>query len=402
MRKKKDTWVKKRHTFLFALLRVIVAPILAMLYGYKTKKYKLEKNQGYFIISNHQSLLDPAFVAMSFRRPVYFVATDNLFTHKTITKILKYVLAPIPKRKGTMDSGCIKTCLKVAKENGTIGLFVEGNRAYADFQFYIDPSISKLVKKMNLPVILYNLNGGYGVDPRWGNKKRKGKFNGSVKRVISKEEIQQLSNEELYQIIKDGIRVMDSESNELYKSKQKAEYLEREFFVCPKCKKMQSIYSKGNKVYCSHCDFEAEYLEDLHLKTNDSKHKFTKLVEWYQFQLDFIKEYKVKEGIIFEDEDVEIYFSRTNQPRELISKGKLTFTNEYLKVGEYTISIKDIISTSPVGGTKLVVTTMDDSYFIKGHERFNPIKFTLFLNILEGPVKENKGDKYYDLDIYNL
>ena len=402
MSKNKNTWVKKRHSVIFAILRAIVAPIIRLMYGYKMKKYKLEKNQGYFIISNHQGLLDPAFVAMTFKRPVYFVATDNLFSHKTITKILKYAVAPIPKRKGTMDAGCIKTCLRVAKENGTVGLFVEGNRAYADFQFYIDPSISKLIKKMNLPVILFNLNGGYGVDPRWGNKKRKGKFTGSVKRVISLEELESLSNEELHEIIVKEIRVMDSESGELYKSEQRAEYLEREFFVCPKCKRMQTIYSKGNKAYCSHCDFEVEYLENLHIKTNDINHNFEKLVDWYKFQLDFIKEYKIKEGPIFEDEDIEIYYSRTNQPRELISKGKLTFTSEYLQVGDYSINIKDIISTSPVGGVKLIITTTDDSYLIKGHERFNPIKFTLFMNILEGPIKESKGDKYYGLDIYNL
>lgn len=402
MSKKKNTWVKKRHGVIFAVLRCLVAPILRIMYGYKIKKYKLEKNQGYFIISNHQSLLDPAFVAMSFKRPVYFVSTDNLFTHKTVTKVLKYAVAPIPKRKGTMDSGCIKNCLKIAKENGTIGLFVEGNRAYADFQFYIDPSISKLIKKMNLPVVLFNLKGGYGVDPRWGKKKRKGPFTGEIKRILSIEEINTLSNDELHQVIKDEIRVMDSESNQLYKSNEKAEYLEREFFVCPKCKRMQTIYSKGNKAYCSHCDFEVEYFEDLHIKTNDSKHDFKKLVEWYQFQLDFIKEYKVKEGTIFEDEDIEIYYSRTYQPRELISKGKLIFTPEYLQVGEYTINIKDIISASPVGGVKLVITTNDDSYFIKGHEKFNPLKFVLFLNILEGPIKESQGDKYYDLSIYNL
>ena len=101
-------------------------------------------------------------------------------------------------------------------------------------------------------------------------------------------------------------------------------------------------------------------------------------------------------------EDIEIYYSRTNQPRKLISKGKLTFTSEYLQVGDYSINIKDIISTSPVGGVKLIITTTDDSYLIKGHERFNPIKFTIFMNILEGPIKESKGDNYYGLDIYNL
>ena len=44
----------------------------------------------------------------------------------------------------------ILECLKVAKEGGSVGLFVEGNRAYNDFQFYIDPSITKMIRKMGL------------------------------------------------------------------------------------------------------------------------------------------------------------------------------------------------------------------------------------------------------------
>ena len=52
MSKNKNTWVKKRHSVIFAILRAIVAPIIRLIYGYKMKKYKLEKNQGYFIISN--------------------------------------------------------------------------------------------------------------------------------------------------------------------------------------------------------------------------------------------------------------------------------------------------------------------------------------------------------------
>ena len=73
MSKNKNTWVKKRHNIIFAVLRVLATPVLKIMYGYKTKKYKLEKNQGYFIISNHQGLLDPAFVGITFNKPVYFV-----------------------------------------------------------------------------------------------------------------------------------------------------------------------------------------------------------------------------------------------------------------------------------------------------------------------------------------
>lgn len=399
MKKNNNKWCRKRHNVAYAILRPIIKPILRIMYGFKAKKFKLQKDQGYFILANHQALLDPLFLALSFNKPIYFVATDNLFTHKHISRILRFFLNPIAKRKAAIDATCLKTCLKVAKENGTIGLFVEGNRAYNDFQFFIDPSITKLIKKMGLPLILYNLKGGYGVDPRWGNKKRKGKFIGEVKRIIELEELEKLSNDELYNIVCSELRVIDSESNELYKSKRRAEYLERQLFVCPKCGKKQTLYSQGEKIYCHSCGFEAEYLENLHIKTNDETVNFDKLVDWYKYQLEYIKNYQITNENIFEDDDVEVYYSNYNKPRKLITKGKLILDKDGLKCNDLIISIKDITSSSSIGGFKFIATTNENNYLIKGNARFNPIKYVLMFNVLEGPIKENGGDKYYGLSV---
>lgn len=400
MKNKNKKWCKCRHRIAFGFLRIILYPVLRIFYHYKAKKFKLDKKQGYFILSNHQSLMDPFCLALSFNRPIYFVATDNLFTHKHLSKLIRFLVNPIPKRKAAIDATCLKTCLKVAKEGGTVGLFVEGNRCYNDFQFYIDPSISKLIKKMGLPVVFYNLKGGYGVDPRWGNKLRKGKFTGEVKRVLSVEEINDISNEELYDIVCSELKVIDSDLGLQFKSNKKAEYLERQLFVCPKCNNVQTIYSKGNKVYCSNCDLEAEYLENLHIKVIDNNIKFEKIVDWYKYQLEYIKNYNVSNNDIFIDEEVELYRSEYNKPRKLITKGTLVLNNEELRCGDYSIKMSEITSSSVIGGFKFIVSTEDSNYIVKGNERFNPIKYVLMFNVLDGPIKEKGGDKYYGLSIY--
>lgn len=399
MNKKNKKWCRFRHKFVFGFLRIILYPVLRIFYHYIPKKYKLEKKQGYFILSNHQSLMDPFCLSLSFKRSIYFVATDNLFTHKHLSKIIRFLVNPIPKRKAAIDATCLKTCLKVAKEGGTVGLFVEGNRCYNDFQFYIDPSISKLIKKMGLPLVLYNLKGGYGVDPRWGHKLRKGKFTGEVKRVLSIEEIEQLTNEELYELVCRELRVIDSELDRQFKSKLKAEYLERQLFLCPKCNKIQTLYSKGNKVYCLNCDLEAEYLENLHIKMNDETIKFEKIIDWYKYQLEFINNYNISNNDIFIDEEVEIYRSEYNRPRKLLSKGKLVLNSVELICGDFSIKVKEITSSSVIGGFKFIVSTGESNYIVKGTERFNPIKYVLMFNVLDGPIKEKGGDKYYGLSI---
>ena len=116
MKTKSNKWCKKRHKFVFALLRGLLGITFKIMYGYKAKKIKLDKDKGYFILSNHQALLDPFFLSLSFNKPIYFVATDNLFTHKFVSKLIIYLVNPIPKRKAAIDATCLKNCLKVAKE----------------------------------------------------------------------------------------------------------------------------------------------------------------------------------------------------------------------------------------------------------------------------------------------
>ena len=242
--------VRFRHRFYFALLRPVVR-LLARRYHFKTKKAKLDKKQNYLILSNHQSFLDPAFIALTIHRPIYFVASDALWAKKWYIHLLFYMFGPIKMRKGTADIACIRTLCAAAKEGGTVALFPEGNRQWNDSCFYIDNSAVKLVRLLKLPVILYNFRGGYGVQPRWGKGLRKGKYTGGIREILTAEQLAAMSDGELYEKIVAGLTVIDSESGERYRSKARAEYLERELFVCPKCGAQDSLVSRGSEISCT-------------------------------------------------------------------------------------------------------------------------------------------------------
>ena len=332
---------------------------------------------------------------MSFNRPLYIVTSDHIFNNTLGSRMMRHCFAPIKKRKATTDIPFMMNCMKVVKEGGNILLFAEGNRAWADFQFYIDPAICKMIRSFKIPVILYNLKGGYGVDPRWGGKKRKCKFYGTIKEILTPEQVATMSDDELYNTICDGIKVFDSENGEAYASKKKAEYLERELFVCPVCGSVSTLQSKGNFIKCNACNLSVEYTENLQLKAENKDFKFEKLVDWYKYQLDYIKGYQVKENAVnFSDDDVEIY-DKTAQRRKFICKGKMNLTDKALMVGEKKILLSDVTSATVVGGTKLIVNTKENSFFFNGHKRFNSLKYMLMFNKLIDDTQE----KYYSLEI---
>ena len=96
-------------------------------------------------------------------------------------------------------------------------------------------------------------------------------------------------SEELYQKIKDSLRSNDYESDQKFKSRKRAEYLERALYYCPNCNSFESLYSKGNYLYCKNCEMVAEYTLDLKIKAVDGVLPYSTVYEWYNAQKEKLK-----------------------------------------------------------------------------------------------------------------
>ena len=182
--------------------------------------------------------MDPFFVSKSFRFPVYFFASDDLFNLK-VSPLIRYLAAPIPKSKSVADPKSVIAALRILREGGAVGIAPEGNRTLSGRLWWkIPEAVAKLVKTAKCPLVLYNLCGGFGTDPRWGTKIRKGtRFDGFVKRILDPKDYADLSVDELFSIIKKELDVDDTASGEHYRSRKRAEHIERALYICPVCRK---------------------------------------------------------------------------------------------------------------------------------------------------------------------
>ena len=393
---KKD---KTMSQFTFVLVKQLLRFLAFFFVGYRHKdKYKIKKNEPVLVLSNHQTDIDSLLVNLSFNRLLCAVATDNLFK-KGFFNWLLHKFGTIPKKKGASDLNSTLQMLKAFRTNRSVVLFPEGNRAYAEFQYYVTPDITRLIKAMKPTLVIFNLHGGTGTRPRFMRKRRLGKFYGKIKLVLKYDEYKDIPDDELYRLIVDNLRVIDAESGELYKSPIRGEYLERMFFVCPNCQKTQSLYSKKEFITCANCGFEAEFTEDLHLKTNSESINYTKLIEWYNYQIKWCKEFTNPENKpIFIDKNVTLVTAEPNEKSHLVAKGEMKLFNVVLVVGDSSFELKNIEISSPVSGIKLLFTYNKKSYEIKGDDRFNPLKYALMFNKLDTAMHINNTDQYFKLE----
>ena len=398
MAKKKHRVVLKRHAF----YRTIAMPFLriyAFLKGYRNKShFKIRKGQNYLVLSNHQTDFDGIFAMLSFNKILYAVATDTALSNGLPSRIFHHCFGVIPKKKGITDFEANRNMLRCFEEGGSLLLFPEGNRTYAEFQFSFGAHFAKFVKTLKKDLILFNIHGGTGCYPRFGNKKRKGKFYGKVRRVLRYDEYKDMPEDDLYQLISENLKVYDSQSGQKFESNKRAEYLERMLFVCPKCGKVGGIYSEGNFVKCSHCGFEAEYTNELKLIPNDKSVNVNKLLDWFNYQIRYINNKEITDEIIFSDDDVELYATKIYEKRKLVSKGKMELYKDKLIIGETVIQLSEIRNASPTGCRKMGFSTNKQDYFVIGNTRFNNLKYVFMFNKLETEMKQSDTDIYYCLE----
>lgn len=80
MKNKKKNWIKYRHR----VVRNILAPFLyaysKIKYGIDVSPFKEQGDRAYLILMNHQTAFDQFFVACSFKGPVYYLASEDIFS----------------------------------------------------------------------------------------------------------------------------------------------------------------------------------------------------------------------------------------------------------------------------------------------------------------------------------
>ena len=391
--------IRVREPLWLGFVKIFARPFARLKWGYKIKgRYRAKKGEKIIVLANHQTDIDPLLVRLSVNRYLYTVATDTVFSNRRGSKWLMR-LGAIPKKKGLADMKSVINMLSVAKNGGSILLFPEGNRSFAEFQFYITENLGSLLKKLKCTIVIFNFHGGFGVNPRFGSKKRKGPYYGEVKKVLKLEDYEKLSPAELNKIVVDNLKVFDANSGYSYKSKARAEYLERMYFLCPKCGDIHSLKSEGNYIKCHNCGLEVEYTEKLTLKSDDPEFKFTKLVEWYDLQKKWVREYNIEKGkVIFEDSNVTLKLAIPFQDRILIDQGHMSLTDEKLTVGNTSFNVSDTLIATPVSGKDLCLMINDQDYVISGQDRFNSLKYVLMFNKLDTKMKLEKIDNYFTLE----
>ena len=404
MEKKKKTWTKPRHRVITALARMVLDPYCRLRYHIDIQKFKEQGDRPYLILYNHQTAFDQFFVGMSFRGPIYYLATEDIFSLGWISKVLRWVIGPIPIRKQTTDITAVMNCIKVAREGGSLCIAPEGNRTYSGRTEYMSDSIAGLAKKLKLPIALYRIEGGYGIQPRWSDCVRKGRMRGYVSRVIEPEEYAQLKPQELFKLIEEGLYVDEAVADGIFAHSRRAEYLERAVYVCPFCG-LSQWESSGHEARCTKCGRTITYGEDKRLMGKGFEFPFEFMGQWYDYQKQFVNGLDLmsmtEQPLFWDTADVSevIVYQRKNPLRKnaaMTLYGDRVILDEGAE-NELVLPFSEVNAAACLGRNKLNIYHGKMIYQFKGGKRFNALKYVNLIFRYKNIARGEENDQFLGL-----
>ncbi len=403
-KKKQKKWIRPQHQAVRSLLGWAFRAYCRLYYGARIESFAAQKKQPHVILLNHQTPLDQFFVSLACKKPVYFLATEDIFSLGWLSSVLRWLVAPIPIKKQTTDAGAVMTCIRVAREGGTICIAPEGNRTYSGRTEYMNPAIAGLVQKLKMPVALFRIEGGYGTEPRWSDKARKGKVRAYVSEVIPPEEVAKMTRQELADRVAKGLFVDEAVADGKFRSKRRAEYIERMAYVCPFCG-LSEFHSEGNVTTCKKCGRQIEYGLDKTLHGIGFEFPFPFAAHWYDYQKEFINGLDVTKLT-----DEPLYREQADVYEVLLYKKKKMFRrNANLSLygnrvvmdegsdNALTLPFEEVAAAAVLGRNKLNIYHGDMVYQFKGGKHFNALKYVHIYHRYRNISRGNENDQFLGL-----
>lgn len=152
-----------------AIVRMVLRRLFELIWHMRlvnTEYVRQNGSGGLIIAANHQTYIDPFWVASPVKRPLRFLAWDESFSWPIVGKIMRW-LGAWPLQLDRSDPRTIRRSLQWLRNGGALVIFPEGGRAFAngamlDFKL----GAARLALEANVPILPVTIRGGNRIWPR--------------------------------------------------------------------------------------------------------------------------------------------------------------------------------------------------------------------------------------------
>jgi 1-acyl-sn-glycerol-3-phosphate acyltransferase len=162
---------KIRFSFWIYLIRIFLINLLKLFFLVSTRisitgKQNFPSYKPYFVLANHQSVLDPFFILAYLSSEVAFLTKSTSFIH-WYEKLFLKLGRGIPTTRYQTDPMVVLNIRQVLSLGIPIGIFPEGERCWDGQRQKFKVSVIKLLAATRQPIVPIVLKNTFGLLPRW-------------------------------------------------------------------------------------------------------------------------------------------------------------------------------------------------------------------------------------------
>ena len=384
------------HKVFYAFMRVLIAPYFAIFGHYRWKRYR-PKSKNYLVLTNHNTNYDFFLAGLCLPHQMYFVAMESIFRLGFVSRIIKFLGDPIPRRKGASGKDAADAIVARLSRGDNVCMMVEGNRSFSGETGWISDSNASLLRRSGAGLITYRLHGGYFRNPRWSKKQRRGPMWGEIVREYTPSEIAEMTDAELTAVIRRDLYVNAYDDQKpvprRYRSKAPAEHLETALFLCPSCHRFSTLHSEKDRLSCLACGLSLTLDEYGYFHGADGKDApFSTILDWSRWQQSDLKALPAAcEGqpdALFFDENIRLYSILPGKGTQPLGIGRLSLYADRLEFTctetTYSFPVTDIRHMAVSLTCNLLFTAGAQYCEAKSDTPYSALKYLILWRYLAG------------------
>jgi hypothetical protein len=343
-----------RQPFVITALLQLLCRMSMLGKDYKIEKINMEGlKPPYILLCNHMYFVDFYFqyIATWPHRSNTIVTIDGYYRRPP----LLWLIGSMCKRKFTTDVSLIRSIRTVLRKYGDIlCMYPEARYSPCGTTAILPDSLAKLVKLNKVPVVVLLHHGNYLHTPFWNYRKpRKVPFYTTMTQILSAEDVQSMSVEEIDAAIR---KAMEYDEYCWQKEQQiaitepfRAEGLHKVLYQCPHCLTEHEMTSEGSEISCGHCGKTWEMDEYGQLHALNGETEFAHIPDWFAWERSQVRRQLEEGSYRFEDE-VEIHSLVEPWKFRCLGMGKLVHDPETGMTVTGRYNGKDFCINRPVLG----------------------------------------------------
>ncbi|MBR2043539.1 MAG: 1-acyl-sn-glycerol-3-phosphate acyltransferase [Clostridia bacterium] len=321
---------KKPSFFFRSLIRILSAPTLWST-RFTCEKINMEKagDEPCLILMNHCSFTDMKIAyGIFYPKPFGIVVTTDALIGK---KWLMEQIGCIPTQKFVTDAALVKDMIRaVKKKKMSVLMYPEAGYSFDGRATVMPDTLGKLCKMMAVPVVTVITDGAFLRDPLYNNLQiRKTKVSATVKCILSSDEVEEKSADEINRLIFDEFS-FDNFAEQVKRGTEitepfRADCLHRILYKCPFCKAEGEMVGEGTHITCKKCG-KTYFMNTLgRMNCENGETQFSHIPDWYDWQRQCVRE-EIEKGEYSLDVPVDIYLIRTSKALYSVGAGRLIHT----------------------------------------------------------------------------